>query len=97
MTADGDTERVRAHVFVSGRVQGVTYRATTRREAVERGVDGWVRNLADGRVEAVFEGPDDAVEGMLEYCHEGPTRARVNDVTVEHEPPEDIEGFEIRR
>lgn len=97
MTADGDAERVRAHVFVSGRVQGVTYRATTRREATERGVDGWVRNLDDGRVEAVFEGPADAVDGMLEYCHEGPARARVDDVTVEHEPPEGIDGFEIRR
>ncbi|WP_276257790.1 acylphosphatase [Haloglomus litoreum] len=97
MTADGDGERVRAHVFVGGRVQGVTYRATTRREATERGVDGWVRNLDDGRVEAVFEGPADAVEGMLAYCHEGPTRARVDDVSVEYEPPAGIEGFEIRR
>jgi acylphosphatase len=97
MTADGDDTRMRAHVFVSGRVQGVTYRATTRREAIEQGVDGWVRNLADGRVEAVFEGPESAVEEMLEYCHAGPMRARVDDVTVEYEPPEGIEGFEIRR
>ena len=99
MSADAldDGERVRAHVHVSGRVQGVTYRATTRREARDRGVDGWVRNLADGRVEAVFEGPRGAVETMLDYCHEGPGRARVEDVAVEYEPPEDIEGFEIRR
>ncbi|WP_254821502.1 acylphosphatase [Haloglomus halophilum] len=97
MTAGGDDARVRAHVFVSGRVQGVTYRATTRREAIERAVDGWVRNLDDGRVEAVFEGPESAVEEILEYCHEGPTRARVDGVTVEHESPEGITGFEIRR
>jgi acylphosphatase len=97
MTADGDGTRVRAHVFVSGRVQGVTYRATTRREAIERVVDGWVRNLDDGRVEAVFEGPESAVEGMLEYCQAGPARARVDDVTVDHESPEGITGFEIRR
>jgi acylphosphatase len=96
MTGGGNDDRVRAHVLVSGHVQGVTYRATTRREANDRGVDGWVRNLADGRVEAVFEGPADAVEGMLEYCHEGPTRARVEDVSVEYESPEGVSGFEIR-
>ncbi|TSD09626.1 acylphosphatase [Haloglomus irregulare] len=96
MTTD-DGERVRAHVLVSGRVQGVTYRATTRRTARDRGVDGWVRNRPDGRVEAVFEGPPDAVEGMLDYCHEGPSRARVEDVQVEYEPPEGATGFEIRR
>ena len=94
---DDDDERVRAHVLVSGRVQGVTYRATTRREARDRGVDGWVRNLPDGRVEAVLEGARDAVEGMLDYCHEGPSRARVEDVRVDYEPPEGTTGFEIRR
>lgn len=97
MSDDVASERVRAHVHVSGRVQGVTYRATTRREARQRGVDGWVRNLADGRVEAVFEGPEPAVEAMLAYCHEGPSRARVEDVAVEREPPNGIEGFEVRR
>jgi acylphosphatase len=94
-SASGD--RVRAHVFVSGRVQGVTYRATTRREARQRGVDGWVRNLADGRVEAVFEGPEPAVEAMLEYCHEGPSRARVDGVEVEYDTPQGLDGFEVRR
>lgn len=97
MTDGGNDDRVRAHVLVSGRVQGVTYRATTRRAAIDRGVDGWVRNLADGRVEAVFEGSEDAVEGMLEYCHEGPARARVEDVAIEYESPEGVAGFEIRR
>jgi acylphosphatase len=97
MTGDRDDERVRVHVHVSGRVQGVTYRATTRDEARSRGVDGWVRNLADGRVEAVFEGPSGAIDAMLDYCHEGPRRARVEDVTVAYEPPESLAGFEIRR
>ncbi|PSP99661.1 acylphosphatase [Halobacteriales archaeon QS_4_70_19] len=97
MTDDGDDERVRAHVFVSGHVQGVTYRATTRREALDRGVDGWVRNLDDGRVEAVFEGPRSAVEDLLTYCHEGPERAHVADVDVEYGRPEGLTGFEIRR
>lgn len=90
-------DRTRAHVFVSGRVQGVFYRATTREQAAERGVDGWVRNLDDGRVEAVFEGPESAVEGILEWCHEGSPRARVEGVDVEYADPEGVEGFEIRR
>ncbi|WP_415381030.1 acylphosphatase [Halosimplex sp. TS25] len=87
----------RAHVYVSGTVQGVYYRATTRDEARDRGVDGWVKNLADGRVEAVFEGPEDVVESMVEWCHEGSSRARVDDVAAEYGEPEGIDGFEIRR
>jgi acylphosphatase len=91
------TDRTRAHVFVAGKVQGVYFRATTRDTADEHGVDGWVRNLRDGRVEAVFEGDEDSVEAMVEFCHEGSPAARVDDVEVEYEPPEDIEGFEVRR
>ncbi|MFW6384006.1 MAG: acylphosphatase [Halodesulfurarchaeum sp.] len=90
-------DRVRAHVFVSGTVQGVFYRANTREQARERGLDGWVANLADGRVEAVFEGPEPAVESMIEWCHEGSPAARVEDVNVEFEEPSGISGFEIRR
>ena len=90
-------DRIRAHVLVSGRVQGVYYRATTRDTARERGVDGWVRNLDDGRVEAVFEGPEADVESMLEWCHTGSPKARVDDVDVEYGDPGGIEGFEIRR
>ena len=89
--------RTRAHVFVSGRVQGVYYRATTREQAGERGVDGWVRNLDDGRVEAVFEGSAEAVEAMVEWCHEGSPRAEVEGVDVEYGEPEGLDGFEIRR
>mgnify|MGYP000566128676 FL=1 len=91
------TDRTHAHVFVSGRVQGVFFRATTRDTAREHGVDGWVKNLADGRVEAVFEGPEDAVEAMVEFCHEGSPQARVDDVEVEYAEPDGYEGFEIRR
>ncbi|UPM42930.1 acylphosphatase [Halocatena salina] len=91
------SDRTRAHVFVSGRVQGVYYRSTTREEATERGVDGWVRNLDDGRVEAVFEGSSNAVESMIEWCHTGSTRADVTDVTVEYSDPEGIADFRIRR
>lgn len=90
-------DRTRAHVFVSGKVQGVGFRATTRREASQHGVDGWVRNLADGRVEAIFEGPEDAVEEMIEFCHEGSRAARVEDVEVSYSLPEGEDGFEVRR
>lgn len=91
------SERQRAHVYVSGNVQGVYFRATTRDRAREHGVDGWVRNLTDGRVEAAFEGPPDAVERMVEFCHEGSRAARVDDVEVTYESPEGEEGFRIRR
>lgn len=90
-------DQVRAHVFVSGRVQGVYYRATTRETAIDTGVTGWVRNLADGRVEAVFEGHEDDVEAMVSWCHEGSPRAEVDDVTVEYEPPVGLDEFEVRR
>jgi acylphosphatase len=91
------SDRTRAHVYVSGTVQGVYYRANTRDQARERGVDGWVRNLADGRVEAVFEGAPDAVEAMVEWCHTGSPRAEVDDVDVEYADPQGETGFEIRR
>jgi acylphosphatase len=91
-----DDDRARAHVFVSGTVQGVYYRATTRDEARDRGVDGWVRNLDDGRVEAVFEGPRSAVEGMVEWCHAGSPAASVDDVDATYGDPEGEEGFRIR-
>jgi acylphosphatase len=90
------TKRIRAHVFVSGTVQGVYYRATTRETAREEDVDGWVKNLDDGRVEAVFEGPEDAVESMVAFCHEGSAAADVDDVAVEYEEPRGEDGFQIR-
>ena len=91
------SERARAHVYVSGRVQGVFYRATTRDTARDRGVDGWVRNLDDGRVEAAFEGSEPAVEGMVEWCHTGSPAADVDAVDVTYEEPRGLDGFEIRR
>ena len=98
MSGDASTgDRIRAHVFVSGRVQGVYYRANTRDAARERGVDGWVRNLDDGRVEAVFEGPEADVESMVEWCHTGSPAADVEDVDAEYGDPEGEEGFRIRR
>lgn len=76
---------VRAHVKISGRVQGVVFRESTRREAETHWVSGWVRNLPDGRVEAVFEGEDMDVRQLVQWCHKGPSRARVDDVQVEWE------------
>jgi acylphosphatase len=91
------SERVRAHVFVTGRVQGVFYRASTREAARERDVDGWIRNLEDGRVEAVFEGPEAAVEAVCAWCKTGSRAANVSSVEVTMESPEGIDGFRIRR
>lgn len=84
--AEGKVEKGRrAHVFVSGRVQGVGFRAFVQREALKLGVKGWVRNLGDGRVEAVMEGTAEQVEGLLERVREGPRGARVQKVAVTEE------------
>ena len=74
--------KARAHVHVSGRVQGVFFRSETQDEARRHGIAGWVRNLADGRVEAVFEGEKDKVEALVEFCRRGPPGARVSKVDV---------------
>ena len=86
---------MRLHVFFSGRVQGVFFRANTKRKADELCVNGWVRNLSDGRVEAVFEGDVKAVNALLEYCLHGQPYAKVREYTAEDEPEENIQGFRI--
>lgn len=85
-------ERVRAHVLISGRVQGVNFRAYTRDRAREAGVEGWVRNLSDGRVEAVFEGGRPAVQKLVSWCYSGPNHAAVEKVEVAWEEPTGKEG-----
>jgi len=88
---------VRAHLFISGRVQGVFFRANMRRVAREHGVKGWVRNLPDGRVEAVLEGPEDAVKKVIEWAHRGPPLARVERVEVHWEEYKgEFNDFSIR-
>ncbi|GGM31711.1 acylphosphatase [Dactylosporangium sucinum] len=87
---------VRRRVLVSGRVQGVYFRDTCRRAAVVAGVGGWVRNLADGRVEAVFEGPGAGVDRMVDWVGHGPDSAVVTAVAVHEEPPEGLTVFTIR-
>jgi acylphosphatase len=92
------TGRARARVLVSGRVQGVGYRYSCRREALGRRLAGWVRNLEDGRVEALFEGPREAVEALIEWCRRGPEGARVTDVVVDWSPPAGETGdFSVAR
>lgn len=87
----------RAHVFVRGRVQGVSFRYYTVREAQRKGVSGWVRNLHDGRVEAIFEGDQAAVEGMVDWCRSGSPAAIVDDVKVSwSEPKGEFDGFRVR-
>ncbi len=89
--------KVRAHVFIRGRVQGVLFRSTTREEANLRGVKGWVRNLEDGRVEAVFEGDRNKVDELIEFCHYGPPAAKVSSVEVKWEPyTGEFKSFYIR-
>ena len=81
------------HVTVSGRVQGVGFRYATSSRARSHGVSGWVRNRGDGTVEAVFEGPPDAVDTLVAWCRRGPAGARVDEVTVELEEPSGEHGF----
>ncbi len=78
--------KVRAHIYISGLVQGVFFRARTMQAAVRLGVKGWVRNLLDGRVEAVFEGEKLAVDAAIDYCRHGPEGAVVENVDVAWEP-----------
>ena len=87
---------IRCRVVVRGRVQGVWFRDSCRREALAAGVRGWVRNRADGAVEAAFEGERPAVDRLVTWCHTGPPRARVDGVEIHDEPPEGDEGFRVR-
>jgi acylphosphatase len=90
--------KTRAHVYISGRVQGVYFRQTTKDQAVHQNVTGWVRNIADGRVEAVFEGEESAVKAMVEFCHYGPRGASVTDVDVTWVSyQEEFQSFEISK
>jgi acylphosphatase len=87
---------VRKRVLVSGVVQGVFFRDTCRRVAGRQGVAGWVRNLPDGRVEAVFEGAPENVERLVEWSRRGPAEAEVTGIDAREEPAEGLTGFEIR-
>jgi acylphosphatase len=87
---------IRRRAVVRGNVQGVFFRDSTREEAEKHGVNGWVSNRSDGAVEAVLEGPADAVNDVLRFLKEGPSRADVEDVEVSEEEPEGLSAFEVR-
>jgi acylphosphatase len=82
-------------VIVSGRVQGVGFRYSLADRAEARGVAGWVRNCADGSVEAVLEGPLEAVESLVDWCRSGPRGARIERVEIHDEEPAGMRGFTI--
>ena len=79
--------KTNVHVLISGRVQGVWFRASTKKKADELGIHGWVRNTSDGKVEAVFEGEKEKIDEMIKWCHIGPPLARVEKVEVEKQDP----------
>lgn len=89
------SDPIRRRVVVHGRVQGVFFRDSVRERAQAAGVGGWARNLPDGAVEIVIEGPATAVEQLQRYCETGPEHAQVEAAQVNHERPEGLSGFEI--
>ena len=86
----------RRRVVVQGHVQGVFFRETTRRRALAAGIGGWVRNLPDGSVEALFEGERESVDRLVGFMRDGPRGARVDWVDVVTEEPEGLTGFDVR-
>ncbi|UCF49011.1 MAG: acylphosphatase [Thermoplasmatales archaeon] len=85
------------HVIISGRVQGVWFRANTKQKAEMLGLTGWVKNTNDGRVEAVFEGDNDKLDEMIKWCHKGPSLSKVDKVDIKKQKPTDeFDGFSIR-
>jgi len=85
------------HVVISGRVQGVWFRASTKQKAEQLGLTGWVQNTADGCVEAVFEGEENIVKEMIDWCHHGPPLAEVENVEIKNQGPTDgFKGFTVK-
>lgn len=89
--------RICMHGFVSGKVQGVCFRQSTQQEAERLDLDGWVRNLQDGRVEVLVEGEELAVRELVDWLGQGPARAEVSGVTLEEQPLQGVAGFLVRR
>ena len=90
-------QKVRAHILITGMVQGVFFRSSIRSQAKLLEVNGWTKNTIDGNVEVVFEGDRDQVEKLITFCWKGPPGAFVRDVRVEWKKPRlDLRGFEIR-
>ena len=89
-------EKTRAHIYIDGRVQGVFYRGFTQDLAFNLGLKGWVRNLRDGRVEAVFEGDKKVIEEAIRQCYAGPPSSRVTGIDVQWEPYTGEKDFSVR-
>ena len=86
-----------SHVLISGRVQGVWYRASTKSRAEQLGIRGWVRNTSDGKVEAIFEGEEELVEKMINWCYQGPPNAKVEDIKItKKESTNKYDSFSIK-
>lgn len=91
------SKKIRVHVFIKGKVQGVYFRQNMRIVSKRHKVNGWVRNLKDGRVEAVLEGDEMSVSEVIEWCHAGPAEAKVEDVKLEYEPHTgEFDNFTVR-
>ncbi|NWL78147.1 acylphosphatase [Pseudomonas taiwanensis] len=89
--------RICLHGYVSGKVQGVYYRQSTQQQADQLELDGWVRNVADGRVEVLLEGEEEAVRSMAAWLEQGPADAKVTGVELQEQPVQGITGFIVRR
>ena len=89
-------EKVQKHIFISGRVQGVGFRAFIRREAAVLNIKGWAKNLVDSRVEVVLQGKENKVAQMIEKLKEGPSYARVDNLKVNEEEVGDYSDFKIK-
>ena len=90
-----DTSRT-VHLRIEGHVQGVGYRAFVEMKAAELGLAGWVRNRRDGSVEAVLQGPQAAIDSMLDFCRSGPPASRVDRIEIVSEKVGAFDGFEVR-
>ena len=89
--------KTNVHVIISGRVQGVWFRSDTKQKAEQLGITGWVKNTIGGNVEAIFEGEEDIVKEMIDWCHRGPPLAQVEHVEVKNQDPTNgFEDFSIR-
>ena len=89
---------IRTYITIEGRVQGVGYRANTRRLANQLGLKGWVRNLRDGRVEIIAEGDEEMIDRLIQWCYRGPTSAHVSRVIIEKtDPTGEYSGFHVKR
>ena len=89
--------KIQTHVLISGRVQGVWFRASTKQKAEQLGIKGWVRNTSDGCVEAVFEGQVELVREIVEWCYHGPPMAKVSNVEVKTQESEDsFDRFSVK-